>query len=73
VNFATDKPAHLHCFNVLNDYDDQGVLKPGVKAHDKLIGAPQSMNAGKYISKEDWPKFQTWLQDSRDWAKEHCQ
>ena len=73
INFASDKPAHLHCQNMKSDYSPDGVLLPGHPAHDKLIGAPQSLNAGKYISKEDWPKFQVFMQDLRDYAKVHCQ
>lgn len=66
VNFAIDKPAHLTCFNIKSDFNGDGTLKAGAKSHQKLIGAPQSLNAGKYISKEDWPKVQVWLQDMRD-------
>jgi hypothetical protein len=72
INFAADKPAHLTCFNIKNDFDNAGVLLPTAKAHQKLIGKPQSLNAGKYMSKEDWPKFQIWLQDMRDYATNHC-
>ena len=73
INFATDKPAHLTCFNVLKDFDAQGVLLSTAKAHQKHILRPNSLNAGKYVSKEDWPKFQVWAQDGRDYIKNHCQ
>ena len=73
VNYATDKLPHLTCFNIKRDYNDDGSLKADAKPVKKLIKTPQSLNAGKYISKEDWPAFQVWIQDTRDWAKGHCQ
>ena len=73
INFASDAPAHLTCYNIKNDFSSDGVLLPGAKSHKKPIKSPQSLNAGKYISKEDWPAVQVWIQDMRDWTKEHCQ
>lgn len=72
INFASDKPAHLHCYNVKNDYGDDGILKAGAKAQDIPITSPQMLNAGKYVSKEDWPKYQVWFQDGRNYVKGHC-
>ena len=73
INYATDAAAHLTCYNIKNDFNDDGTLKSTAKSHKKLIPTPQSLNAGKYISKEDWPKIQVWLQDLRDYATNNCQ
>ena len=73
INFASDKPAHLTCFNILKDFNDDGTLKSTAKSHQKLIQGPSSLNAGKYVSKDDWAKVQVWLQDLRDYARNHCQ
>ena len=72
INYATNSAPHLTCFNIKDDYNDDGTLKSTAKSHRKLIPTPQSLNAGKYISKEDWPKVQVWLQDLRDYASNHC-
>lgn len=72
INYAPDKPAHLSCYNIRDDFNDDGTLKSTAHAHSKPILKPQSLNAGTYVSKEDWPKFQVWLQDSRDWVTNHC-
>lgn len=73
INFASDAAAHLTCYNIRSDFDANGTLIAGHHSHRKPIGQPQSLNAGKYISKEDWPKFQVWLQDIRSWSQNHCQ
>jgi hypothetical protein len=73
INFSSDKPAHLLCFNMKDDFNDDGVLHAGVKPHIKPIKNAAQLNAGKYVSKEDWPKIQVWLQDLRDYSKNNCQ
>lgn len=72
VNFAQPGP-HLHCYNVKSDYDDAGVLLSTAKAKDIPITSPPMLNAGKYVSKEDWAKFEVWFQDGRDYVTNHCQ
>jgi len=71
INFASDKPAHLHCYNTKKDYTD-GVLTPGAKAHDIPISSPAMLNAGKYVSRADWKKVEAWAIELRQYGKEHC-
>ena len=71
VNFATDKPAHLHCYNTKRDYTN-GVLNAGAKAHDIPITSPQMLNAGKFVSKSDWKKVEAWAIELRNYGQEHC-
>jgi hypothetical protein len=70
INFSGKTP-HLLCYS-LRDFDENGNLKPNVKSHSKPISTPQSLNAGKYVSKEDWPKLQVYFQDLRNYAAAHC-
>ena len=72
INFASDKPAHLRCYNTLTDYAD-GTLIPGAKPKIILIKNPAQLNAGKFVSKEDWAKVEAWAINLRSYAKDHCQ
>lgn len=72
VNFASDRPAHLKCYNTQDDYNN-GTLIPGAKPTYIPIVAPSQLNGAKLVLKEDWAKVEAWAINLRSYAKDHCQ
>jgi uncharacterized protein YigE (DUF2233 family) len=70
VNAKTSK---LRCYNIKNNYTNDGTLKDGATPTVKPIANLMSLNGGIYFSPADFEKLKVWLQDMRDYAKEHCQ
>jgi hypothetical protein len=67
------KSKKMLCYNLKKDYDEDGTLKAGAEPLEKKDVSLQSLTGGLYFSSEDTKKIKVWLQDMRDYAKNHCQ
>ena len=69
VNAVASK---LRCYNIKTDFDNDGVLIPGVKP--KIIPfVLHDLNGGIFFSAQDFEKVKVWIADMRAWSKSHCQ
>ena len=67
------KSSKLRCYNIKNDFNDDGTRKPDAQPVNKKISSLNDLNGGIYVSPADFEKFKVWLGDSRDWISNHCQ
>ncbi|CAK0739639.1 hypothetical protein CCP2SC5_1020022 [Azospirillaceae bacterium] len=66
------KGMKLRCYNVKDDYTDDGTLKPDAKPTEHQIHSLSDMNAWVCMDPTSLGKFKTYLADLRDYAKDHC-
>lgn len=66
------KAMKLRCYNIKDDFTEEGVLKDGAVAKEPIFSSIQDLNGGIYFSPKDFEKIKVWLSDMRDWSKDHC-
>lgn len=63
------KSAEFRCYNILNDFNDDGTMKTDAKPKVEPLVL---QNAAVYMTPQDFEKVKVWMQDLRDFSKEHC-
>jgi hypothetical protein len=66
------KKSALRCYNVRNDYTNEGILKNDAVPDIRPVQGLMSLNGGIYFSPQDFEKLKIWLADMRKYAQEHC-
>jgi hypothetical protein len=64
--------SNLRCYNIKNDYSNDGTLDPKAKPVIIPLSGLNDLNAGLYFSPLDLEKLKVWIGDMRNWAKAHC-
>lgn len=57
--------AHLKCYNVAEDYNEGGYLKPRATAKFFRAENVHDLNKGVWMSNADWAKIKVWISDLR--------
>jgi hypothetical protein len=56
---------YKRCFNILHDYDNDGVLLPGHEAHIFPVNALKDLNANICVDPQGFEKIQTYAKELR--------
>lgn len=57
---------HLKCYNLKNDYNDDGNLKPGSKPHFKAITGLTSLNSYVVTDPDGWANLKAYIRKLRE-------
>lgn len=57
--------AHLKCYNLSTDYNDDGNIKNTAKAKFFRAETIEDLNKGVWMSNNDWAKVKVWIRQLR--------
>lgn len=63
----------ITCYNMKNDYDEHGNLKPGVEPHFKSMLTTYDVNKYITMSPEDFAELKAYVAKLRDEYERGCQ
>jgi len=69
---VNSKAMKLRCYNIKDDFTNDGIRKPDAKAKDIPISSIHNLNGGIYASPSDFEKIKVWLADLRSYSERHC-
>lgn len=62
----------LRCYNLRDDYTNEGTLKPDVKPLEHPLKSIKELNGWVCMDPNSLEKMKVYMGDLRDYAREHC-